>query len=264
MRLALAQFSAEADKEANLKVIGELTAAAAEGGARLVVFPEVAMFTQRNPDEQFVGAAEPVDGPFAAAVADLARKHGISVLYGGSETVAGEDRAFNTLVALGPDGKLLGTYRKLHLYDAFGFRESDRVRPGDHADPLLFTVDGVTVSALTCYDLRFPEPFRQVVDAGAQVVALPAAWMAGPQKEAHWETLVRARAIENTVYLAAAGQTPPLCCGNSMLVDPMGVAVSALGEAPGITIGDVSVDRIEAVRAKNPSLANRRFSVVPR
>lgn len=264
MRLALAQFSAEADKDANLKVIAEHVAAAAAGGARLVVFPEVAMYFQLHPDQQFVAAAEPVDGPFASAVGELARRHGISVLYGGSETVPGEDRVYNTLVALGSDGSLLGTYRKLHLYDAFGFLESDRVRPGDHGDPLTFKVDDLVVGALTCYDLRFPEAFRQVVDAGAQVVALPAAWAAGPQKEAHWTTLVRARAIENTVYVAAAGQTPPHCCGNSTLVDPMGIALSSLGEAAGITFGEVNADRIDAVRTKNPSLANRRFSVSPR
>ncbi|WP_163513115.1 carbon-nitrogen hydrolase family protein [Fodinicola acaciae] len=264
MRLALAQFSAEADKEANLKVIGEYVAAAADGGARLVIFPEVAMFFMAQPDDQFVAAAEPVDGPFAQAVADLARRHRISVLYGGSETVPGEDRVYNTLVALGADGSLLGTYRKLHLYDAFGYLESERVRPGEHGDPLTFPVDDLVVGALTCYDVRFPEAFRQVVDAGAQVVALPAAWAAGPRKEAHWDTLVRARAIENTVYVAACGQTPPRCCGNSALIDPMGIAVSALGEAAGITFGDVHVDRVEAVRAKNPSLANRRFTVSPR
>ena len=113
----------------------------------------------------------------------------------------------------------------------------------------------------TCYDVRFPEVTRRIVDAGAEVLALPAEWVPGPLKEDHWRTLVRARAIENTIYVAAADQCAPTGAGNSMIVDPMGVVVASLGEGPGIAAGEVAPDRVAAVREKNPALSLRRFTI---
>jgi predicted amidohydrolase len=124
-------------------------------------------------------------------------------------------------------------------------------------------VDGVRFGLQTCYDVRFPEVTRRIVDAGADVLALPAEWVPGPLKEDHWRTLVRARAIENTIYVAAADQCAPTGAGNSMIVDPMGVVVAALGETAGIAAADVSPERVAAVREKNPALALRRFTTVP-
>jgi len=261
--VAVCQFAAGTDVPANTERCIELLAAAAAGGAELAVLPELAMHF--DPTHSTLGPhGESIDGPFVSAVAQAAKAHGIAALVGMTERLDGHTSDSNTLVALTPEGELAGVYRKIHLYDAFGYRESDTIRAADISAPLLFDVGGVTVSALTCYDLRFPEAFRWVVDAGAEVVALPAAWAAGPAKEDHWSTLLRARAIENTIYIAGAGQVGPVSCAQSMIVDPMGVVAACAGEAPGVAIAPVDPARVADVRRVNPSLANRRFTVTPR
>ncbi len=168
-----------------------------------------------------------------------------------------ETRPYNTLVVVGPDGTLRATYRKAHLYDSFGYRESDRLSAGP-AEPAVVDLDGLRIGLLTCYDLRFPEHARALVDAGADTLVVPAAWVRGPLKEDHWETLVRARAIENTVYVVAAAQCGRAYCGRSMLVDPMGIAVAAAGEAQGTVRGEIEPDRIATARERNPALQHRR------
>ncbi len=255
----MAQFSPGTDPAENLDTLRTLTARAAAKGARVVVAPEFAMFTARTLDRQVVEAAQPLDGPFVHGVLETAAAHRIHLVAGVAERTADPDRISNTLVVGAPDGTLAAVYRKLHLYDAFGFTESDVVRPGKLVEPATFDVDGITVGLQTCYDVRFPESMRRVVDAGAQVVALPAQWIPGPLKEDHWNTLVRARAIENTVYLAAADQAAPLGAGNSMIVDPMGVVLASLGDSTGTATGTVSGDRLAEVRRRNPALQLRRL-----
>jgi predicted amidohydrolase len=176
----------------------------------------------------------------------------------------GEPKRFsNTLVAVDPLGDVVATYRKQHLYDAFGAQESDWVLPGALDEPKIFSVDGIAVGLQTCYDLRFPEVTRRLADAGAELVAVPAEWVRGPLKEQHWRTLITARAIENTLYVAAADHAPPIGVGCSMIVDPMGVAVAGMGETAGIALADVSAERVRAIREVNPALALRRYRVVP-
>ncbi len=153
-----------------------------------------------------------------------------------------------------------GIYRKIHLYDAFGYKESDRMRAGN-GETLVFTLDGMRFGAMTCYDLRFPELARNLVRDGAETLLLPTAWLAGPLKEMHLATLLRARAIENTVYLGAADQCPPGYCGNSVLYDPLGVCVTSLGEAPGVIVGELDPHRVAEARSKNPSLDNSRIDL---
>ena len=261
VRVAVAQFAPGVNKDENLAVIGELAGEAAGRGARVVVFPEFAMFTAPKLDGRFVDSAEPLDGPFAGGLGDLARRHGVHLVAGMNERLDDPERISNTLVAVDPGGAIAAEYRKLHLYDAFGYEESALVRPGEIGTPQTFTVDGVVFGMQTCYDVRFPEVTRRIVDAGADVLALPADWVPGPLKEDHWRTLVRARAIENTIYVAAADQCAPTGAGNSMLVDPMGVVVAGVGEGPGVASGEVSPERVAAVRAKNPALSLRRFTV---
>jgi predicted amidohydrolase len=169
-------------------------------------------------------------------------------------------RVYNTVVAVGADGSLLGSYRKIHLYDAFGDRESARIQPGD-GRTMVFPLAGFKVGVMTCYELRFPEIARHLAERGAEVLLLPAAWVRGPAKELHWETLARARAIENTAYVAACGQVSDRYCGLSAIYDPMGIAVVSGGETEELVVGDVSRERLETVRAKNPSLAMRRPDV---
>jgi predicted amidohydrolase len=264
VQVAVAQFAPGEDKDANLAAIGKFAGEAAGRGARVLVCPEFAMFTAPRLDRRFIGSAEPLDGPFASGLGDVARRHGLHVVAGVNERLDDPDRISNTLVAVGPDGAIAATYRKTHLYDAFGYEESAVVRPGGVGAPETFTVEGVRFGMQTCYDVRFPEVTRRIVDAGADVLALPAEWVPGPLKEDHWRTLVRARAIENTIYVAAADQCAPTGAGNSMIVDPMGVVVAALGETAGVASADVSPERVAAVREKNPALALRRFTVVPR
>jgi predicted amidohydrolase len=240
-----------------------LAAVAAQRGARLVVFPEYSSFFEPALGMASVAAAQPLDGAFTASLRGIATTERVHVVAGMVETSDDAARVFNTLVAIDPHGAVAATYRKLHLYDAFGVRESDTVVAGPLAEPETFPVGDLTVGLQTCYDLRFPEVTRRIVDAGADLVLVPSEWVRGPLKEHHWRTLVVARALENTVYLAAADHPPPVGVGNSMIVDPMGVELATLGEQSGIALAWLSKRRIDEVRALNPALALRRFRVVP-
>lgn len=264
MRVALAQVASGTDKAANLAGLRQAVADAAAAGAELVVCPEAAMHGFGRPDAPLAPVAEPLDGPFVTGLAELAGTHGVMVLAGMFERAPGEAaRAYNTVVAVGPSG-LLGGYRKVHLFDALGWRESDRLVAGDPRELLVLDVGGFAVGVLTCYDLRFPEVARALVDAGADLLALPAAWVAGPGKTAQWRALVTARAIENTAYVAAAGQPGPDYAGASALVDPAGEVLVEMGNAPGCAVGETSRTRLAEVRRRLPLLAHRRFTVVVR
>lgn len=263
VRLTVAQFSASLDVEENLKACYTLISEAS-GDSDLVVLPENAMYSDPTKERADSKYSEPLNGPFVSALQDAAREHAVAVLAGITETHPEDSRTYNTLVYITAAGELAGTYRKIHLYDAFGYRESDSVIAADIGDPLVFELNGVSLGAATCYDVRFPEISRWLVDRGADVIILPAAWAAGPMKELHWDTLVRARAIENTVYFAACGQTGPHCTGQSLIVDPMGVTLASAGEqSMTLATGTIDAQRITDVRAANPSLTNRRFLVSP-
>ena len=262
MRIALCQLSASTDPSANRAAVRRALGAAATASPDLVVLPEAVMCDFGAGDLDLAAVAEPLDGPFVALLADLASTHRTTVVAGMFERV-GTGLPANTLVVVGPEGDLLATYRKVHLYDAFGHRESDRLTAGE---PVAVTVEvaGVRVGLQTCYDLRFPELSRALVDAGAELLVVPSAWVRGPLKERHWETLLAARAIESTAWVAAAAQNGQTYCGRSALVDPMGVVVAALGEQDGVVAGEVDPTRTAEVRRRNPALQHRRFRVVPR
>lgn len=239
-------------------VAGALRAAVA-AGAELVVLPEYAAAF----DPRGVGAelAEPLDGPFVAALAEAG---GGATVVAGLVTPGATGRGVNTVVAVA-DGGVVGTYRKVHLYDAFGQRESDRLEPGDPgAEPLVVPVAGFGVGVVTCYDLRFPESARRCVDAGADVLVVPAAWAAGPHKADHWLTLLRARAIENTCYVVGAPMQGRGVAGLPVVVDPLGDVIGE-GDADR-PWADAVLDlaALAEVRRTNPSLQNRRYAVVPR
>ena len=258
MYVTVAQFGATTDKAENLAAATRLIADAAARGTSLVVLPENTMYSDPDPTADVRPAAEPVDGPFAQAISEEAKTAGVAVIVGMTEAPSADGRATNAVLAIDEQGRTIGVYRKVHLYDAFGYRESDRIVP--HApSALVFERDGLRFGVMTCYDLRFPEMARFLVDAGAEVLVVPAAWVAGPAKEDHWTTLARARAIENTAYLLACGQTGPVSVGHSAIIDPMGQIVAGAGEAPGFVTAWIDRERLDAVRSKNPSLANRRF-----
>jgi predicted amidohydrolase len=255
MKVAVAQFSAGRDKDANLRSITELTAQAA--GADVVVFPEAAMRDFGARTDDLAGDAEATDGQFVTELRRLAGHHGLYIAAGMFEAIPGDHRIYNTLVVVDPKGGLTATYRKRHLYDAFGDKESARIRAGDE-DPPLIELHGSTVGLAICYDIRFPDFIGGLADRGADLLLLPSAWVAGPLKEEHWHVLARARAIDNTMYVAAAGQTGSAYCGQSVIVDPLGVVVAGLGEQAGVAIAEISQQRLQQARARLPLVAQRR------
>ncbi|HVB11019.1 MAG TPA: carbon-nitrogen hydrolase family protein [Bacillota bacterium] len=260
MKIALGQMNAKTDKAANLTRMAAFAAEAGAAGADLLVFPECAMLLNPDPTAALGPIAEPVDGPFVSALGDLARRHHLAIVSGMYESIPGSEKAHNTSVAIAADGSLIGAYRKIHLFDAFGYRESDKIVPGD-GETVVFELAGMKLGLQTCYDVRFPELARHLMDRGVEVIVQPTAWAHGLLKEQHWETLVRARAIENTCYMAACDQTLGTLSGNSMLVDPMGVAIARAGETECLVIGEASPERVRTVRANVPTLLHRRPDV---
>ncbi|HEX3487945.1 MAG TPA: carbon-nitrogen hydrolase family protein [Streptosporangiaceae bacterium] len=264
MRVALGQLPVSSVPSVNLARVEAAVTSAAAQGAQLAVFPE-GMQARFSADLR--QAAQPLDGPFCAGLAQAARRNGVAVVAGVFEP-ADDGRVFNTTVAFDADGQLAAAYRKIHLFDALGQRESDSVAPG--AEPVIADLGGLRVGFMTCYDVRFPELARTLAADGADLLVLPAAWASGLFKEEHWVTLVRARAIENTIWVAAAGQVPdpeekptaaPTGIGRSLLVDPMGTVRMDLGSAEGVAAGDVDPARTAQVRSVLPCLSNRRDDV---
>jgi predicted amidohydrolase len=262
MKIALGQFGVSSNKGGNVAHMLAMIAEASAAGAALIVFPEVAMV---NIDERdrVSDVAEPIDGPFVDQLAQAARRSNVAVVAGFLESIPGSDKAYNSAVAIAADGLVIGTYRKIHMFDAFGKRESSRNMPGN-GDTLIFQLADVKFGVAICYDLRFPELFRHFAEQGVDVALIPAAWATGLLKEHHWNTLICARAIENTIYVAAAAQVGGANCGSSKIVDPMGVVIAALGETEGLVVGDVDVSRIAAVREKLPSLQHIRHDLYRR
>lgn len=258
--VSVAQFGAAPDKSTNLETIGRLVAEASKRGGELVVLPENAMYSNPDSTADTSKERESLDGDFVSHISSLAKQHSIAVVAGMTESLEGNTKGSNTVVAIGRDGEQLGVYRKVHLYDAFGYKESDQVQAAEF-EPLTFELGGLRFGVFTCYDLRFPEMARALVDRGCVALIAPAAWAVGPAKEDHWTTLLRARAIENTVYVLGAGQTGPACTGQSAVIDPMGIIVGSAGEVEGVATAVISSQRVDEVRAKNPSLDNRRFRV---
>jgi predicted amidohydrolase len=266
--IAVAQFAPGDDEAANLDAIRRLAEDAASRGALLVVFPEYSSYFTPTLGPDWPEHAQSLHGPFVRALAEIAAELGIHLVAGMIELVPGEtERVANTLVAVDAAGGVVAHYRKMHLYDAFGMRESDRIVAGPvwaDGEAPTFAWGGFTVGLQTCYDVRFPEVTRRLVDAGADLVLLPSEWVRGPLKEHHWRTLITARAIENTVYVAAADHAPPVGAGNSMVVDPMGVELVTVGETTDVAVAWISPARVGEVRHTNPALKLRRFTVTPR
>ncbi|WP_292834423.1 carbon-nitrogen hydrolase family protein [Microbacterium sp.] len=261
--VAVAQFAPTSDREANLQTIEELTARAAARGARVVLFPEYSSYFVQPFDEGLAAHAEDVGGRFTQGLCRIAAANDAVVVAGLLERSPDGGRVRNAVVAVDGDG-VRATYRKLHLYDAFGQRESDWVEPGEIGAPETFELAGIRFALMTCYDLRFPEVARTLADAGAHVVLVAAEWVRGPLKEHHWRTLLHARAIENTLYVAAADHPPPVGVGASMIVDPQGIEIAGVGIDRDIAVAWLDAESVARVRLVNPALELRRFGVHPR
>lgn len=265
LRVAAAQILSGADPADNLDQVEARVIDAAARAADLVVFPEA---TQRCFGRSLTEVAEPVDGPWATRLAAIADRHGV-VVVAGMFTPAGDGRVRNTLRIVGRG--LDAAYDKIHLFDAYGFCESDTVSAGQ--DLLVLAIGGVQVGFATCYDVRFPGLFLALAERGAEMICLPASWGAGPGKLEQWELLVRARALDSTCAVVAVGQADPMAAGDpvragssaptgvghSMIVSAGGEVVARLGPDPGLLVSEVDPAAVAAVRRNLPVLDNRRF-----
>lgn len=262
-KIALVQMDTQNDKGKNMETALRYADEAAKEGALLVCFPEVMNLIGRNVGEG--GGREPVPGYSTKLLMEKAKEKGIFI-HGGSitEEIPGERRAYNTSVLIGPDGRILSEYRKLHTFDITladgkAFRESDRVCPGESMETV--TTELGVFGMSICYDVRFPELYRLLALKGAQVIFVPASFTK-ETGEAHLEALLRARAIENGCYLISAAQTGTkpayTAYGNSMVIDPWGRVTARAGTEPGILYGEIDLTYEEEVRRQMPSLKNRR------
>jgi predicted amidohydrolase len=255
MRVSLVQLASSIDSAANRELV-ETRLGGVDGSADLVVLPEATMHDFGSADHDLAAAAEPLDGPFVAMLAEHARRLDSTIIAGMFEHT--DDLPFNTLVAVAPDGSLVAAYRKIHLYDSFGYRESERLSAGD-IEPVVIDVAGMATGLMTCYDLRFPEMGRALVDAGAELFVVPAAWVAGEHKLNHWRTLLTARAVEDTVAVAAAAQGGKRYTGHSLVVDAWGSIVGEAGAGDDLVQADIEPADVAQARDVNPSLSNRRI-----
>ena len=263
LRVAVAQIVSGADPEENLELVATQTAAAAENGAQLVVFPEA---TMRRFGLPLADIAEPVDGPWAKQLRQIAEDHQL-VVVAGMFSPSTDGRVKNTLRAVGPG--VDAHYHKIHLFDAFGFRESDTVAAG--AEPVVIKMGGANVGLTLCYDVRFPGLYTRLAELGAQLICAAASWGAGPGKIEQWQLLTRARALDSTSYVVAAAQADPATAGvmlhdqaptgvgYSAVISPRGEVLQSLGAEAGLLIADLDLDLVELTRAAIPVLANRRI-----
>ena len=264
MRVAAVQLTSTADRERNLATADRLTRAAAAAGAELVVLPE--KWAVLGTPEETAAGAEPFDGPALSWARDAARELGIDLVAGSiAERVPGREKGSNTSVHFGPDGDVRAVYRKIHMFDVEvggrTYRESEHEQGGDEI-VLSETAAGVELGLTICYDLRFPELYRILAIRGARVITVPAAFTLATTRD-HWETLLRARAIEDQAFMIAAnqiGEHAPgyRAGGRSMIVDPWGVVLAQAPDSETFITAELDLDRQAEIRRSLPSLANRR------
>src|SRR5437899_11148632 len=264
IRVACVQLTSRADKAENLETTEALVARAAATGADVVVLPE--KWNAIGDSEALHAAAEPLEGGESVeAMSGWARRHGIT-LVGGSitERREGREKLSNTSLVFDPDGALVAVYRKIHLFDVdvggHRYRESEAEEPGDEA--VVARLEGWPIGLTVCYDLRFPELYRILALEGAELVTVPAHFTTPTGKD-HWHVLLRARAIENQCYVAAAaqiGETLPgkPAYGRSLIVDPWGLVVAQAPDEETVIAVELDRAHLQEIRAKLPSLANRQ------
>jgi predicted amidohydrolase len=258
----MAQMASEGSPEVNLeKAKKAIEKAVSLYHPDVVIFPELYMslFPSGTAHEIALATAQPLDGPFVIQMREQARQHGIWLIFGMNEAVEASDdhRNYNTTLVINSEGEIVSTYRKTHLYDAFGYKESDTIKAGDRFFEPIETPFG-KIGLFVCYEVRFPEVARYQRSKGADIIVMPTAWMAGKLKSHHFRTLITARAIENTVYMLACDQCNADTIGESVAVDPMGVPIASGGESEELLVARIDLDRVETVRAKLPAYKDRR------
>lgn len=259
MKVAVAQMRVAKEPELNLEAIKRWAQQSAAEGARLLVLPEGLISRDAQDPNASQSGAQPADGPFVRGLQEISQRHAVALagtIHLKSETDA--VKVLNAFLVVN-GGEVVVRYDKLHLYDAFADKESDKVLAGDDYPPVV-ELDGVKFGLLTCYDLRFPEHSRYLALQGAEALLVPAAWVRGPLKEHHWMTLCTARALDNTVYVIGSGEISERNVGMSCVVDPMGRVISGAAEDEALIFADIDPQRVADVRAKLPVLANMRFA----
>ena len=259
MKVAVVQFKASTNKETNLKKIVNYISKAAQNKAKLVTFPEFMMFYTNSSQtpKQLANLAETITGNFVKTIAKVAKKNQIQVVGSFYEKSSKKDRVYDTSFVVDKKGKVISTYRKIHLYNALGFRESDKMTSGSKIAKPVKTSIG-KIGMMICYDLRFPEMSRSLAVLGSEVLVAPSAWVKGDMKEEHWLTINKTRAIENGCYVIAPDQVGNIYCGRSVVVDPYGKILLDMKKKQGIGYADIDLKKVKQVRKVLPLLKKQK------
>ncbi|MFJ2174184.1 carbon-nitrogen family hydrolase [Streptomyces sp. NPDC101062] len=261
MRASLIQIAVDPDESVESRRRRVATLVREQRGADLVVLPElwpVGAFAY----ESFAAAAEPVDGPTFAAMSGAARDAGVWLHAGSVVEAAASGALFNTSLVLSPAGELVRTYRKIHR---FGFDKGEATLMDAGGELVTVRLPETTLGLATCYDLRFPELFRGLIDAGAEVLVVPAGWPA--RRRAHWTVLARARAVENQAYVLACATAGTHAgveqSGHSIVVDPWGEVLAEAGTGEEVLVVEVDPAKVARTREQFPALKDRRLGLAP-
>ena len=263
--VSIVQMRSSQDKMENLELSVDFIREAAKKKSNLICFPEfqMAYSPESQSANQLSEIAESVnDGNFITTLRKAAKVNKISIIstiYEKSNS-GFDNRVYDTVVLIDSKGEISSVYRKLHLYDALGFKESDKMMAGNMIEKPVKTLVG-NIGLMICYDIRFPEMSRILTVKGANVLVSPSAWVHGVMKEEHWQTLLKARAIENGLYIIAPDQVGNIFSGRSMAVDPFGVVLLDMGNREGMEVVEIDKSRVQKVRELLPLLKNRRTDV---
>ena len=259
MKVAVVQFKASTNKEENLKKIISYISKASSKNATLCAFPEFMMLYTKSSQtaKELTSLSEKINGNFILTIAKAAKENHIQVIGSFYERSKKNNRVYDTSFVINHLGKVISTYRKIHLYDALGFKESDKMIPGSKIAKPVGTSIG-KIGMMICYDLRFPEMSRALALAGSEVLIAPSAWVKGPMKEEHWITINKTRAIENGCYVIAPAQVGNIYCGRSLVVDPYGKVLLDMKKKQGISFVNIDLKKVKETRKVLPLLKNRR------
>lgn len=255
-------MQADKDKKTNLKKIVRYISQAAHKGSVLCTFPEFMMCytpSSQSPLE-LANIAEKINDEFVLSISEVAKQNSIQVVGTLYEKSPKPNRVYDTSFLMDKNGKVISTYRKIHLYDALGFKESLKLYPGSSITKPIKTNVG-KMGMMICYDIRFPEMSRILASSGSEVLVVPSAWVKGKMKEEHWLTINKTRAIENGCYIISPDQVGNIYCGRSIVVDPYGKILLDMKKREGIGVVDISLDKVKQVRQRLPLLQNRRTDI---
>lgn len=264
--VALVQMRSSENKEENLKASVDFISRAADRKASLICFPEFQMAfspLKQSPKDLANNVAEFIDGGnFVSALCRSAKRNKIGVIATVYERNKNKNefKVYDTAVIINNKGQITSVYRKLHLYNALGFRESDKLIQGNVIEKPVSTSVG-NIGLMICYDIRFPEMSRILTVNGADILVVPSAWVYGIMKEDHWRTMIMARAIENGSYIIAPDQVGNIFSGRSMVADPFGTVLLDMGDKQGMDVIEIDKSRVMKVRESLPLLKNRRLDI---